>query len=111
MAAPISIRLAAPPERPAEPRRRPPAAWFEPPPTGRVDRDSVVRPQGGDMNTVTTPTAPATEPGRVSVDGDGAGDKAAPPLDLPKLPQLSLAGIIGVWAAAAIPMAVLAWIV
>jgi uncharacterized protein len=63
------------------------------------------------MNTVTTPTAPAAEPKQAPVNGEGAAREKAPPLDLPKLPQLSLAGIIGVWAAAALPMALLAWIV
>lgn len=63
------------------------------------------------MNTVTTPTAPATEPRPLTVDGEAPARSTAPASDLPKLPQLSLAGIIAVWAAAAIPMAVLAWIV
>jgi membrane protease YdiL (CAAX protease family) len=35
----------------------------------------------------------------------------APPTDVRALPQLGLRGIIGVWAAAALPMGLLAWVV
>jgi uncharacterized protein len=37
-------------------------------------------------------------------------DRSAPPADERALPQLGLRGIIAVWAAAALPMALLAWV-
>jgi uncharacterized protein len=40
-----------------------------------------------------------------------SADRAAPPADERALPQLGLRGIIGVWAAAAVPMGLLVWIV
>jgi membrane protease YdiL (CAAX protease family) len=38
-------------------------------------------------------------------------DRSARPADEPALPQLGLGGIVGVWAAAALPMGLLAWVV
>src|SRR5215210_8036141 len=38
-------------------------------------------------------------------------DQAARPADERALPQLGLRGIIGVWAAAALPMGLLAWVI
>jgi membrane protease YdiL (CAAX protease family) len=52
------------------------------------------------MNSIATPI-----PSPVHV------DQAATPADERALPQLSLRGIAGVWAAAALPMALLAWVV
>jgi uncharacterized protein len=40
-----------------------------------------------------------------------SADQPAPPADERVLPQLGLGGIIAVWAAAALPMALLAWVV
>jgi uncharacterized protein len=40
-----------------------------------------------------------------------SADRAAPPADERALPQLGLRGIIAVWAAAAVPMGLLVWIV
>ena len=40
----------------------------------------------------------------------GSADRLAPPADERALPQLELRGIIGVWAAAALPMVLLAWV-
>ena len=40
-----------------------------------------------------------------------SADQSAPPADERALPQLGLRGIIGVWAAAALPMGLLAWVV
>jgi uncharacterized protein len=40
-----------------------------------------------------------------------SADRAAPPADERALPPLGLRGIIGVWAAAAVPMGLLVWIV
>ena len=50
---------------------------------------------------ITTP-APATT---------SSADRPAPPADERALPQLRLRGIIAVWAAAAVPMGLLAWVV
>ena len=52
-------------------------------------------------HSITTP-APATT---------SSADQAAPPADERALPQLGLRGIIAVWAAAAVPMGLLAWVV
>ena len=40
----------------------------------------------------------------------GSADRPAPPADERALPQLGLQGIIAVWAAAAVPMGLLAWV-
>jgi membrane protease YdiL (CAAX protease family) len=58
----------------------------------------------GDLMEAATPsiTTPATT---------SSADRATPPADERALPQLGLRGIIGVWAAAAVPMGLLAWIV
>jgi CAAX protease family protein len=50
---------------------------------------------------ITSPTAPTTS----------HADEPAKAADEPSLPQLGLRGIIGVWAAAALPMGLLAWVV
>ncbi|HEX5896309.1 MAG TPA: type II CAAX endopeptidase family protein [Thermoleophilaceae bacterium] len=52
-------------------------------------------------HSITTP-APATS---------SSADRPAPPTDERALPQLGLRGIIAVWAAAAVPMGLLAWVV
>lgn len=41
----------------------------------------------------------------------GSADRPAPPADERALPQLGLRGVIAVWAAAALPMGLLAWVV
>jgi len=56
------------------------------------------------MNSISLATrAPATATTRL--------DQPARPADERALPQLGLAGIVGVWAAAALPMGLLAWVV
>src|SRR5829696_10224707 len=40
----------------------------------------------------------------------GSADRSTPPADERALPQLGLGGIIAVWAAAAVPMGLLAWV-
>ena len=52
-------------------------------------------------HSITTP-APATT---------SSADRPATPADERALPQLGLRGIIAVWAAAAVPMGLLAWVV
>jgi membrane protease YdiL (CAAX protease family) len=65
-------------------------------------------------NTIATPAA-ATEwqdpPVAVRSSPTTVVDQPARPADERALPQLGLRGIIGVWAAAALPMGLLAWIV
>jgi membrane protease YdiL (CAAX protease family) len=65
-------------------------------------------------NTTAAPATPAREQGSVSARRQlrrrGVADRT-PPADQRALPQLSLRGIIAVWAAAALPMALLAWVV
>ena len=39
-----------------------------------------------------------------------SADRTVPPADERALPQLELRGIIAVWAAAAVPMGLLAWV-
>jgi len=62
----------------------------------------------------------ATRPAPTAPTGSSSGKRQhrrrhvtrqAPPADQRALPQLSLRGIVGVWAAAALPMAFLAWVV
>ena len=50
---------------------------------------------------ITTPASATTS----------SADRPAPPADERALPQLGLRGIIAVWAAAAVPMGLLAWVV
>ena len=62
----------------------------------------------------------ATRPAPTAPTGSSSGKRQhrrrhvtrqTPPADQRALPQLSLRGIVGVWAAAALPMAFLAWVV
>src|SRR4051794_26044476 len=65
-------------------------------------------------NSTATRPAPTTEEGSASARRQVRMRRAArqdPPANQRALPQLSLRGIIGVWAAAALPMGLLAWVV
>jgi uncharacterized protein len=65
-------------------------------------------------NSTATRPIPATEQGSASTRRQLRRRRVAhraPPTDQRALPQLSLRGIIGVWAAAALPMGLLAWVV
>ena len=66
------------------------------------------------MDTIPTPTSVTTRQASASAKPTPAmrpEDKAARPAGERALPQLGLRGIIGVWAAAALPMGLLAWVV
>src|ERR671931_2810780 len=63
-----------------------------------MDSKSKGAPMEAATSTIATPT-PATV------------DQVARPADERALPQLGLRGIIGVWAAAALPMGLLAWVI
>jgi uncharacterized protein len=73
--------------------------------------------QGGSImsaNSTATPAAPTTQRDSVSARRRFRTSRTphrATPVDGIKLPQLSLGGIIAVWAAAALPMGLLAWVV
>ena len=64
-------------------------------------------------NSTATGSRPATEQGSASAKPPlrRRSTHGAPPADQRALPQLSLRGIIAVWAAAALPMGLLAWVV
>jgi membrane protease YdiL (CAAX protease family) len=65
-------------------------------------------------NSITTPAIPAEKQGSTSArrrPSTTPVDRPAPPAGERALPQLGLRGIIAVWAAAALPMGLLAWVV
>jgi membrane protease YdiL (CAAX protease family) len=64
-------------------------------------------------DSITTPAAPPIKRGSGPADGQRETTRVARPArsDERALPQLGLRGIVAVWAAAAIPMGLLAWVV
>jgi uncharacterized protein len=65
-------------------------------------------------NSIAAPAAPTTKQGSTRANhrpSTTRAAQAAKPADALALPQLGLRGIIAVWAAAAVPMGLLAWIV
>src|SRR3954449_1115649 len=101
MTAPRSIRLAVPFGWLAAPPRRLPAAWFGVPAAGSLAPCLKVHSRGG--STMSTNAPEVRKEDRPGLERLSDRYEA--------VRQYSLAQILGVWAAAAVPMGVLAWIV